>query len=277
MEENLEFLKNINEAIVEIMRPFKKQQNQRQKMLDFVQLCIRYVEKDDFLGLDELLRNGIINNVVEEPGLNELMDLFSQLKTYSTEKVERYRLNFIEDMLACAREADIPLQIDFPRFEVVKGIDGNFNFSDRSTTINNKTVKSINPQRVIVAISSTIGKLYDESYDPNVFIDSLYQVYKDILKKENKPLGEAISMQLFYLEYVLSLQPKSFFQNMDKGKFRSYEADKFAVEIWRYFQSGIGSNKPSIQLRPGRNNALWLLDNDGQRRQITTISFQENK
>ena len=89
-------------------------------------------------------------------------------------------------------------------------------------------------------------------------------------------MGHSVAMQQLYLEYVLSLQSRAFFQDMDKGKFRGYSLDQFAVDIWRYFQAGTGgtSNGYAVQLRPGRNRALWLIDSDGERRQITTIAFQ---
>jgi hypothetical protein len=53
--------------------------------------------------------------------------------------------------------------------------------------------------------------------------------------------------------------------------------DQFAVDIWRYFQAGTGGTSKgyALQLRPGRNNSLWLIDSDGEKRQITGISFQK--
>ncbi|MCI5129750.1 MAG: hypothetical protein D3907_14980, partial [Candidatus Electrothrix sp. AUS3] len=89
--------------------------------------------------------------------------------------------------------------------------------------------------------------------------------------------GHPVGIQQFYLEYVISLQSKAFFINMDKSKFRGYSLDQFSVDLWRYFAAGIGgtSNGMMLQLRPGRNNSLWLIDSDGERRQITGISFQE--
>jgi len=77
----------------------------------------------------------------------------------------------------------------------------------------------------------------------------------------------------------MSLQSKAFFQDMEKGKFRGYSLDQFGVDLWRYFQAGIGGTSEgyALQLRAGRNNAMWLIDSDGQRRQFTAISFQERE
>ncbi|MCZ6631875.1 MAG: hypothetical protein O7G87_00590, partial [bacterium] len=113
-------------------------------------------------------------------------------------------------------------------------------------------------------------------YDPQAFIDRLYKVYTDMLKKDKGSPGATVPIQQFYLEYVISLQSKSFFQDMDKGKFRGYSLDQFAVDLWRYFQAATGgtSDGYALHVGSGRNRALWLIDSDGERRQITTISFQ---
>jgi hypothetical protein len=63
---------------------------------------------------------------------------------------------------------------------------------------------------------------------------------------------------------------------MAKGRFREYDADQFAVDCWRYFSSDVSSTADGYVLRlaGGRNNALWLIDQEGEKRRITTISFQ---
>jgi len=73
----------------------------------------------------------------------------------------------------------------------------------------------------------------------------------------------------------MSLQSRTFFQDMAKGRFKGYTLDQLAVDIWRYFQAGTGGTSEGygLKLRPGRNNSLWLIDSDGEKRQITGISF----
>jgi hypothetical protein len=78
---------------------------------------------------------------------------------------------------------------------------------------------------------------------------------------------------------VISLQSKTFFTNMDKAKFRGYSLEQFGVDLWRYFEAGTGgaSNGKKLRLDPGRNYSLWLIDSNGERRQISGISFLENE
>jgi hypothetical protein len=218
-------------------------------------------------------------DVEQEPDLEGCRAFFDRLRTYANAKVESYRIRFIEDLTARAEEAGLPMGVDFPRFTVLKGIEGSVDFSARRTDINKKTLKSIDPRRIISAILKIKRQLYDRPFDPQAFIDGVYQTYRDILKRERQSPGHSVPMQRFYLEYVLSLQSKSFFQDMDKGKFRGYSVDQFGVDIWRYFQANTGGTSDGhvLQLRPGRNNALWLIDSDGERRQITTIAFQEHR
>jgi hypothetical protein len=279
MTNNETFLQDTQESLKQILQPYQKELNQKQRMADFVKQCIRCVDRDDFLVLDELLKSKMADTIEEDEDLHACKDLFDRLGEYTDEKVERYRMQLVEDLGRLAQEADLEMDIDFPRFSSLKGIDGEISFSKRTTTINKKVLKSIDPRRIITAVLKLKRQLYDSPYDPQTFIDSLYQTYSNIIQKEKWTLGHTVPMQRFYLEYVISLQSRVFFQNMDKAKFKGCSLDQFSVNLWRYFQAGIGGTSDGyvLQLRPGRNNSLWLIDSDGERRQITGISFQEKE
>lgn len=272
-------LQTTQEKLNEILRPFQQELNRGQRLSDFLKECIRCAERDDFLRLDELLRAKMAEHVEQEETLKDCKPLLAGLREYAGEQVERYRLQFIEDLSRLAEEAGLPIEIDFPRFTVFKGIDGEIAFSQRITTINKKTLKSIDPRRIVTALLRVKKQLYDRPFDPQKFIDSLYETYALISKTDNIPLGNPIPIQRFYLEYVISQQSKTFFTNMDKAKFRGYSLEQFSVDLWCYFEAGIGgsSNGKRLKLGPGRNNSLWLIDSNGERRQITGISFQGDK
>ena len=269
------FLQNTQEELNAILRPYQQELNRGQRMADFIKQCVRCAGRDDFLQLDEQLQTKMAENVEQEEPLTDCKPLFDSLREYAGEQVERYRLQFIEDLNRLAEEAGLPIEIDFPRFSVLKGIDGEINFSKRITTINKKALKSIDPRRIVTAALRVKKQLYDRPFDPQVFIDSLYKTYASIIKTEKFPPGHTVPIQQFYLEYVISRQTKTFFTNMDKTKFRGYSLDQFGVDIWRYFEAGIGgtSNGNVLQLTPGRNYSLWLIDGNGEPRQISGISF----
>lgn len=276
MENKEAFLQEVQEGLSEIFKPYQKLLDQRQKLADFLNSLIRSVAQDNFIQLDELLKGKMAGMIENESGLEGCRGFFDRLRTYSDERVERYRLLFVEDLVACAKEAGLPLEVDFPRLKSFSGIEGAVDFGKRTTTINKKTLKSIDPRRIVSALLQEKRVLYDRPFDPQHFIGALYQTYKKMVDGQGLPLGRSIAVQDFYAEYTMSLQSKAFFQDMAKGKFRGYSADQFAVDIWRYFQAGTGGTSEGyfLQLRPGRNNSLWLIDSDGERRQITGISFQ---
>lgn len=279
MASSEQFLQEMQEGLADALKPYQQRLNQRQRMADLVRQCIRCAGRDDFLQLDELLKSNIAGDIKKESGLKGCAEYLDQLRAYADEQVERYRVEFIEDLTAQAAEAELPLEIDFPRFSVLKGIEGEVDFSARKTVVNKKTLKSVDPRRIIATVRKVKQQLYDRPFDPSSFIDELYQIYEQLRKKEQWSPGHAVPMQRFYLDYVISQQSRAFFQDMDKGKFRGYGLDQFAVDLWRYFQAATGGTADghALQLRPGRNSALWLIDSDGERRQITTISFQEQK
>jgi len=145
------FLQNTEEELKGILRPFQQELNRGQRLADFLKQCIRYAMRDDFLQLDELLRTKIAENVEQEEALTDCKPVFDSLREYAREQVERYRLEFIKNLNRLAEEAGLPVEIDFPRFSVLKGIDGEIAFSKRITTINKKILKSIDPRRIVTA------------------------------------------------------------------------------------------------------------------------------
>ena len=278
MEKEL-FLQESQQELKEILGPFQREVNYQQRLADFMKQCVRCVGRDDFLQLEELLSSKPAMQVEAEEALADCGPLFQRLREYAQEQVEKYRFQFNEDLTRLAQEADLPMEIDFPRFSVLKGIEGEISFSARTTTINKKVLKSIDPRRIVTQALRVKKQLYDRPFAPQTFMDGLYDIYSAICRKEDTPPGHPVPIQPLYLEYVISLQSKAFFANMDKSKFRGYSLDQFGVDLWRCFQAKIGgiSKGMRMQLRPGRNNSLWLIDSDGERRQITAMSFQEQK
>lgn len=278
MPEPNEFLDNVQEDLKQIVQPFQRDLNQKQKKADLIKQCIRCAGRDDFLQLDELLKSKLARDICEDKTLEGCVPVFETLGAYADEKVEQYRMALVEDLTRQCEEAGLEMEMDFPRFTVLKGITGEIDFASRSTKINKKVLKSIDPRRIMTMVVRLKKQLYDTPYDPQEFIDALCTVYLELLEKEDLPAGRPVPMQQFYLAYVISLQSKPFFQDMDKGKFKGYSLDQFSVDLWRYYQAGIGGTSAGyeLQLTPGRNKALWLLDTQGELRQITAISFHKS-
>jgi hypothetical protein len=112
-------------------------------------------------------------------------------------------------------------------------------------------------------------------FEPQLFIDSLFTCYQEIVKKEKQGMGDAVSIHQLYTDYVWSLQSKAFLQNMDKAKFKGYSVEQFAVDLWRFFTSGVSAAKGGycIRLAPGRGKLFWLIDQTGEKRQISHAFF----
>ena len=271
------FLESAQENLKEIVQPFQRELNQQQKKADFIKLCMRLASRDDFLGLDEQLKLKIASDIEDDDVLQGITDTLASLREYAEEKVEQYRLEFIEDLTHLCEEAELPITIDGNKFTVLKGINGQFDFAGRTTTINKKALKSIDPRRIVTAIQQHKRLLYDRPYDPQKFIDTLFTSYKDHLKMINGKVGERVSVPEFYISHVMALQSKPFLQNMDKTRFKSYTIDQFSVDLWRYYQSDISGTSDGYRLdiSGGRGKSLWLLDSDGETKLMTTIGFEK--
>ena len=274
-----DFLQAQQARLTDMLRPYQREVNRRQGIADFVNRCLRSASRDDFFQLYELLNSRTAGEIEAEPGWENVKEVFDQLRADATQKVERYQLRFLEDFSRLVQEAGLPLENDFPRLRLLKGIELEVVFAEKHTLLNGKPLKTVDPSRLMRAVVALQRHLYDRPFDPQSFIDGLFTVYQ----KVNQAVGssdEAVApMQTLYVEYTLSLQSRSFFQDMAKGKFRGYDADQFAVDFWRYFSSDVSATSDGCVLRlsPGRNNALWLIDASGERRRISGLSFQRGE
>jgi hypothetical protein len=262
--------------LTEMLRPYQRDVNRRQRLADFVTACIRSAERDDFFQLYELLHSRMCSDVEAEPGYEEAREAFARLRADATHKVERSQLNFLEDFTRLVQEAGLPLDNDFPRLRLLKGIELEVSFTEKRTLINGRPLKTVDPQRLLRAVLALKRRLYDRPFDAQDFIDGLFTVYQKVNDAASRREGDTAPIQTMYLEYTLSLQPRSFLQDMAKNKFREYDADQFAVDFWRYFTSDVASTSDGhvLRLSPGRQNAMWLIDTSGERRRISGLSFQ---
>ena len=124
MPESIAFLDDIQENLKQIAQPFQRDLNQRQKKSEFIKLCIRCASRDDFLRLDELLKSRLAADICQDETLESCAPVFESLGQYADEKVEQYRMELIDDLTRLCGEADLEIEMDFPRFTVLKGING---------------------------------------------------------------------------------------------------------------------------------------------------------
>jgi hypothetical protein len=269
------FLQEQQARLTDMLRPYQREVNRRQRLADFVNRCIRSASRDDFFQLYELLHSRMASEVEAEPEYAAVREIFEQLRQDATRKVERSQAHFLEDFTTLVQEAGLPLENDFPRLRLLKGIELEVQFPEKRTLLNGKTLKTVDPQRIMRAVTALKRHLYDRPFDPQGFIDGLFAAYARVTQAAGHGVGAMAPVQAVYLEYVLSLQPRGLFQDFAKNKFREYDADQFAVDFWRYFSSDVSATSQGqvLNLSPGRNNALWLIDASGERRRIAALAF----
>ncbi len=275
--ENEEFLQAQQVRLTDMLRPYQREVNRQQRVADFVNKCIRSAGRDDFFQLYELLHSKMASDVEAEPGYNAAPEVFEDLRQDVERKVGRYQLHFLEDFTRLVQDTDLPLENDFPRLRLLPGIELEVVFTERHTLLNGKTLKTVDPERIMRAVLALKRRLYDRPFEPQSFIDGLFVVCREINQAAGRSVGEPAPIQTVYKEYTLSLQPRSFFQDMAKSRFREYDADQFAVDFWRYFSSEVTATTAGYvpRLNTGRGSALWLIDTSGERSRITSLSFHE--
>ena len=276
--DNEEFLQEQQDRLGELLKPYQREVNRQQRIADFVTKCIRSAGRDDFFQLSELLNSKLATEAQAEVGDKTLKAVFDALRKDVDQKVERYQLHFLEDFGKLVEDAELPLENDFPRLGFLKGIELEMVFAEKSCVLNDKPLKTVDPARILRAVLALKRRLYDRPFAPQEFIDGLHTAYDKVNHADGRKTGEPAPILPVYMEYTLSLQPRSFLQDMAKGRFREYDADQFSVDFWRYFSSDVSttSDGHTLRLTSGRNNALWLIDMSGEKRRITSLNFQKD-
>ena len=76
----LEEIECFKDQLQEITKPYREEQNRRQRRSDFLAKCVRCIEKNDFFQLDELLRSKQADDVLEDPNFKSCESIFNQLR-----------------------------------------------------------------------------------------------------------------------------------------------------------------------------------------------------
>lgn len=259
----------------DIVKPFQQELNQREKKSDFIKKCIHSLSRSDFFQLDTLLKSRQAEEIVEVKELQDCRSIFSHLRLLADHHVEQYTVQFKNGLTEAAEKAGFNIVIQIPQFTFMKGIEGVVDFERRKTSLNNLSINSFDPRRIVSAALQLKKKLYGSGFNPQEFIDGLFHSYQEILKQEKQPIGSPVSIHQLYSSYVWSLQSKAFLQNMDKSKFKGYSLEQFSVDFWRFFSSDVSYAKGgySIRLAAGRLKSIGLIDQTGEKRLIAHASF----
>ncbi len=261
-------------ALAAVLRPYRADWKRREKLSKYIEQCLRAAKRGDFFAVAELVGRREVAAVSGDPGLAGAAGQIARLGVWAQTAITAYREDFLADLAAEARAASLFLQIDFPRFTSRKGITGDIRFEERKTTVGGATLKSVDPRRIVAAIKKLDRRLYGRAFNPQTFIDKIYDSYQAIADD-----GDLVHMSEIYLQVVIDRQSAAFYKDMAKGRFRGYPRDEFAVDFWRYFCSDVQQTTSGhfLTWRPGRTSAMWMIDRDGERRQIATLSFQRRR
>ncbi len=107
--DNDAFLQEQQTLLTDLLRPYQREVNRRQRLADFVNRCIRSAGRDDFFQLYDLLNSRMAADIESEEGYEGVQDIFERLRQDVVRKVERYQEHFIEDFSRLVEEADLPL------------------------------------------------------------------------------------------------------------------------------------------------------------------------
>ena len=264
------------DALYDLLRPYRAEWKRRERLTKFLDQCVRAARKDDFFQLAELLSKKAARDARAEPGLGDAGALLDQLKAHAEEQINDYRLQFVSELGELAAAAGLGLTIDFPRLKGRPGIAGLIDFDERKVKINDKTVKSVDPKKIVTALARLDKRLHGRAFDAQAFIDGLYATWR-ILNTRAGGGDQPVPIRRFYREHVLGRQSSRFFGDMDKRRFKGYPLDEFSVDLWRFYSSDVRATSGGwrLALRPGRGQSLSLLDAAGEARNITSISFQQ--
>lgn len=139
------------------------------------------------------------------------------------------------------------------------------------------------PEQIVKKLKAIQDKITQRPFNDNEFLSKVYEAYKISAYRENKKLGDQISISNIIFEYAFLIQDKKFRTNPVKGNYKEYGRVFFSCDLYRLKERKLDDKELSLitatrAYTRQKSNFLWIPSNEkGDGRYISHIRFREVK
>jgi len=139
------------------------------------------------------------------------------------------------------------------------------------------------PEEIIKKLRVIQNKITQRHFNDNEFLSKVYEAYKSSAYRQNKKLGDQISISDILFEYAFLIQDKKFRTNPIKDNYKEYGRVLFSYDLYRLKERRLNDRELRLitatrAYTRRKSDFLWVPSNErGDGSYISHIKFREVK
>ena len=277
----------------EITKILSKEKNNIQNLLKVIKSIDKYQDdpvsnlykiKQEVVKIEKMLKQSKLDDFVEK----NIEQRIGGIKSKIPEWEENAKKTFGQNLENELRKVGFELRGHYPLFKVsfytLKVDLENFKVSIWYGTEQEKleTCKSV-PEDIAKKLKIIHDKITQRHFNDNEFLSKVYEAYKSSVYRQNKKLGDQISISDILFEYAFLIQDKKFRTNPIKDNYKEYGRVLFSYDLYRLKERRLNDRELSLVTATRaytrrKSDFLWIPSNErGDGSYISHIKFREVK
>lgn len=257
--------------IKELTQLIQKEVQEKKSAIEWLKKLEVLVKEDDWLsvGFHISKKPPLIGSYTNKV---DLLEFEEKVRINFTEAKQRYNQQFFDHCKIAGIE---PVTGGYSNGFTIKGFIWVFPDIDRGTSeiktlARRKILKTIRISDVLKEVTRTDKHIFSRKFDPERFIEELYQAYLSI----DHGRHDQVLLEEVMREIWKNRQPRKFWETFDDSKIQSYSIDEFSVDLTRLIESRQNVTKEGYksQLSLGANG-INIFDRSGQFKSYKFIKF----
>jgi len=277
----------------EITKILSKEKNNIQNLLKVIKSIDKYQDdpisnlykiKQEMVKIEKMLKQSKLDDFVKK----NIEQRIGGIKSKIPEWEENAKKTFGQNLENELRKVGFELRGHYPLFKVsfytLKVDLENFKVSIWYGTEQEKleTCKSV-PEDIAKKLKIIHDKITQRHFNDNEFLSKVYEAYKSSVYRQNKKLGDQISISDILFEYAFLIQDKKFRTNPIKDNYKEYGRVLFSYDLYRLKERRVNNKELSLitatrAYTRRKSDFLWIPSNErGDGSYISHIKFREVK
>ena len=277
----------------EITKILSKEKNNIQNLLKVIKSIDKYQDdpisnlykiKQEVVKIEKMLKQSKLDDFVKK----NIEQRIGGIKSKIPEWEENAKKTFGQNLENELRKVGFELRGHYPLFKVsfytLKVDSENFKVSIWYGTEQEKleTCKSV-PEDIAKKLKIIHDKITQRHFNDNEFLSKVYEAYKSSVYRQNKKLGDQISISDILFEYAFLIQDKKFRTNPIKDNYKEYGRVLFSYDLYRLKERRLNDRELSLVTATRaytrrKSDFLWIPSNErGDGSYISHIKFREVK
>ena len=277
----------------EITKILSKEKNNIQNLLKVIKSIDKYQDdpisnlykiKQEVVKIEKMLKQSKLDDFVKK----NIEQRIGGIKSKIPEWEENAKKTFGQNLENELRKVGFELRGHYPLFKVsfytLKVDLENFKVSIWYGTEQEKleTCKSV-PEDIAKKLKIIHDKITQRHFNDNEFLSKVYEAYKSSVYRQNKKLGDQISISDILFEYAFLIQDKKFRTNPIKDNYKEYGRVLFSYDLYRLKERRVNNKELSLitatrAYTRRKSDFLWIPSNErGDGSYISHIKFREVK